>query len=72
MEKNAFEDSLMQAQIMTPMSPSTVIQTDQYPDMLQQCSIDQCKLLFETLSVTNNPSLVNKVGSVGGYTALHW
>ena len=63
---------MIQAQMMMPMSASSLIQTDQYPDLLQQCSIEQCKLIFEALALPSNQSLVNKVGSVGGYTALHW
>ena len=72
MEQKVFSDSVFQGQLMMPLSPGAVIQTDQYPDMLQQCTTEQCKLIFESLALANNQTLVNKVGTVGGYTALHW
>ena len=72
MDQKASNEQMIQAQMMMPMSASVLLQTDQYPDLLQQCSIEQCKLIFEALALPSNQSLVNKVGSVGGYTALHW
>ena len=66
------DQKVFNEQMMMPVSASVIIQSDQYPDLLQQSSIEQCKLIFEALALASNQSLVNKVGSVGGYTALHW
>ena len=72
MDQQKLADVITPVTMMMPMNSSTILQMEQYPDMLQNFPIDQCKILFEALALTNNPSLVNKSGSVGGYTALHW
>ena len=66
-------DPVAQIQMLMPINPSSLIQMNEFPDILQQCPIEQCKLVLESLAATpNNASLVNKSGSAGGYTALHW
>jgi len=62
-------------QMMMPqaqMSNHSILQSDQFPDILQHLSTDQAKALFDALAESNNPNLVNKQGSLGGYTPLHW
>jgi ankyrin repeat protein len=49
-----------------------ILELDNFPDILNNQSYDQAKLTFEILYKTNNFSLINKHGSKGGFTALHW
>ena len=49
----------------------SILQTDQFPDVLQHYPTDQCRAILTLLKDTNNSSLVNKKGPLG-YTALHW
>jgi ankyrin repeat protein len=67
--------------LMSMMSPAALsnqasqlqlIQSDQYPDILQYTSNDQARSLIETLATTNNPLLINKQGGSRAYTTLHW
>lgn len=58
---------------MTPsMNPVSVLNSEQFPDILQHMSTEHCKTLFATLAEMNNPTLVNKKGPMGGYSALAW
>ena len=53
-------------------NPLAMIQSDQFPDILQHFPAQECKSVLSLLKNTNNSSLVNKRGPLGGYTALHW
>lgn len=52
--------------------PTVLIKTEFFPDCLHNLSSQQCRAVCEALSSPANASYVNKKGSVGGYTALHW
>ncbi len=67
-----FEMATITMTMPVQQNPSAILYTDQFPDMLQYCSTENSKNLFEILSEANNLSLVNKKGTLGGYTALHW
>ena len=54
------------------LNPFNILQTDQFPDILQHFPPEQCKSVLSLLKDTNNSSIVNKKGPLGGYTALHW
>ena len=51
---------------------SSILYTEQFPDALQNLSTEQCRAICTALAETNNASLVNKRGQLGGYTALAW
>lgn len=70
-DNNSLESNKLQLQHQQ-FNPSTVIQTDFFPDVLQHLTTEQCKAICDALSQANNLSLVNKKGPLGGYTALHW
>ena len=72
---NNMQQQFSLMQMMMPqaqMNNQSVLQSDQFPDILQHLSTDHAKALFEVLAESNNPNLVNKQGSLGGYTPLHW
>ena len=52
--------------------PYDILEMSEYPDILKDLSNKQIMLMFETLAKKNNPLLVNKKGSLGGFSALHW
>ncbi len=54
------------------VSPLSLINSEHFPDLLHHYSTENSRLLFSTLAELNNPSLVNKKGTQGGYTALAW
>lgn len=64
--------TLNESLVQMLMNPSQILLMDQYPDILKEYPIEKLKELFESLASLNNPSIVNKVGTVGGYTAIHW
>ncbi|CAF0868772.1 unnamed protein product [Brachionus calyciflorus] len=51
---------------------SALIQTEFFPDCLQNLNTQQCKSVCEALAEPNYSSFVNKKGPLGGYTPLHW
>jgi hypothetical protein len=57
---------------ITNSNQFTMIQLEQFPDILQKYSTEQSKMLFDFLIQSNNASLIGKSGALGGYTALHW
>jgi hypothetical protein len=79
-EKN--NSAQMQAQIanntMLPtmstnfMNPNSILLSDQFPDILQHYSTENCRLILNVLAELNNPAIVNKKGALGGYSALAW
>lgn len=66
----------MMLQMMTPSTFAAnlvpLVQSDQFPDILQYTTNEQTKSLLDTLQQLNSPSLTNKQGASRGYTALHW
>jgi hypothetical protein len=64
---------LNQINTMQSSSLLSILSSDQFPDILQNYSTDNCTLLLNLLlEFLNNPALINKKGPLGGYTALHW
>ena len=58
--------------LVSTMNQSCILYTEQFPDALQNLSTEQCRAICTALAETNNASLVNKRGQLGGYTALAW
>ena len=58
--------------LVSTMNQSSILYTEQFPDALQNLSTEQCRAICTALAETNNASLVNKRGQLGGYTALAW
>ena len=79
---NSLNQSLQQQQFMfnplnfgimsNPIGFIDILNSDQYPDILQHFSAENCRKLFELIKESNNFSLANKKGRQGGYTPLHW
>ncbi len=69
---NQFVNSMMTAGPFSNTNPYTMTQLDQFPDILQNYSTEQSKMIFDFLIQSNNASLIGKSGALGGYTALHW
>jgi ankyrin repeat protein len=67
-----FVNSMMSAGPFTNTNPYTMMQLEQFPDILQNYSTEQSKMLFDILIQSNNLTLISKSGALGGYTALHW
>lgn len=53
-------------------NPKSMLESEQFPDILNHLSTEQIRMLFELLAQPVYSHLVNKKGPLGGYTALHW
>ena len=49
----------------------SILYSEQFPDVLQNYSSENCKPLIELL-IDCPSNLINKKGPLGGYTILHW
>jgi len=52
--------------------PIEVLQSNDFPDAVKNLTSQQCRQVVETLATSNNTSLANKKGPLGGFSLLHW
>lgn len=53
-------------------NPKSILESEQFPDVLNYLNSEQTKSIFELLTQANYSHLASKKGPLGGYTALHW
>jgi hypothetical protein len=67
------QQEIMMEQIKEMQQIASMQVIEQFPDVLQNYSDEETKMLFETMISRNQIDLLaNKKGPLGGFTALHW
>lgn len=71
---NNSKNSFFQMPVMmnNEFNAKSLLESDQFPDVLNYLNNEQIKVMFELMNSGNYSHLVNKPGPLGGYSALHW
>jgi hypothetical protein len=57
---------------MSTINQSAILESNNFPDIIQHFTHEQCKIIIDLLKIDKNKEFVNKRGPLGGYTILHW